>query len=87
MTQRLRVVSVQRLLVIAAKHGFAVVDGVGAIGEDTLGLGVPVLTARFLREGGLAGERWRAGGSHEDGLEELVEFCLSRASRSARCRS
>jgi hypothetical protein len=29
----------------------------------------------------------RDGGSEEGGLEELVEFCLSRAWRSARRRS
>jgi hypothetical protein len=59
MTQRLWVVAVQRLLAMAADRRFALVDGVGVIGEGTLGLGVPVLTARFV-----AG-RWLGRGAFE----------------------
>jgi hypothetical protein len=40
MTERLRVVSVQRLLAMAAGRRFAVVDGVGVIDEGTSGFGV-----------------------------------------------
>jgi hypothetical protein len=47
MTQRLRVVAVQRLLAMTAGRGFAVVDGVGVIDEGALGLGVTALTAGF----------------------------------------
>jgi hypothetical protein len=48
MTQRLRVVAMQRLLAMAAGRRFAFVDDVGVIDEGTLGLGVPLLTARFI---------------------------------------
>ena len=48
MAQRLRVVAVQGLLAMAAGRRLAVVDGIGVIDEGTLGLGVPVLTARFV---------------------------------------
>ena len=48
MTQRLRVVAMQRFAAVAAGRRFAVVDGIGVIDEGTLGLGVPVLTARLV---------------------------------------
>jgi hypothetical protein len=48
MTQRLRVVAVQRTLTMAADCWFAVVDVVGVIDEGALDLGVPVLTARLV---------------------------------------
>jgi hypothetical protein len=48
MTQRLRIIAMQRLLAMAAGRGFALVDGVGVIDEGTLGLCVSVLTARFV---------------------------------------
>lgn len=60
--QRLRVVAVQRTLAMAADCWFAVVNGVGVIDEGALGLGVPVLTARFVagrRLGRCAFEGWR----------------------------
>jgi hypothetical protein len=49
MAERLRVVAVQGLLAMAADCRSTVVDGVGVIDECALGLGVPVLTARFVR--------------------------------------
>ncbi len=48
MTQRLRVVTVQRLLTMAAGRRLAVVDSVGIIDEGALGLGVSALTAGFV---------------------------------------
>jgi hypothetical protein len=48
MTQRLRVVAMQRLMAMAALCRFAIVDGVGVIDEDALGLGVSALTAGFV---------------------------------------
>ena len=48
MTQRLRVVAVQRLLAMAADRRFALVDGVGVIDDGSLGLGVSTLTAGFF---------------------------------------
>ena len=48
MTQRLRVVAIQRLLAMAAGCRFAVVDGVRVIDEGALDLGVSLLTARFV---------------------------------------
>jgi hypothetical protein len=48
MTQRLRVVAMQRLLAMAAGGRFALVDGVGVIDEDALDLGMSVLTASFV---------------------------------------
>ena len=48
MTQRLRVVAMQRLLAMAAGRRLAVVDGVGVIDEGALDLGVSALTARFV---------------------------------------
>jgi hypothetical protein len=53
MTQRLRVIAMQRLLAMAAGRGFAIVDGVGVIDESTLDLGVSVLTAGFFGRGRL----------------------------------
>jgi hypothetical protein len=53
MTQRLRVVAMQRLLAMAAGRRFSVVDGVGMIDEGTLDLGVSVLTAGFFGRGRL----------------------------------
>jgi hypothetical protein len=47
-TQRLRVVAMQRLLAMAAGRRFAIVDGVGVIDEGALDLGVSVLSARFF---------------------------------------
>ena len=38
----------QRLAAETAGRRFAVVDGIGVIDKGTLGLGVPVLTARFV---------------------------------------
>jgi hypothetical protein len=70
---------------MAADGRFAVVDGVGVIDEDALDLGVPVLTARLVGGRWLGGARLRAGGSEEGGLEELVEFWLSRCWSSATC--
>jgi hypothetical protein len=70
MTQRLRVVAMQRPLTMAAGGRFALVDGVGVIDEGTLDLGVPVLTTRFVGgrrhrrrslEGGRIGGRWLGG--------------------------
>ena len=48
MTQRLRVIAMQRLLAMAAGRRFAVVDGIGVIDEGALGLGVSALTAGFV---------------------------------------
>jgi hypothetical protein len=48
MTQRLRVIAMQRLLAMAASRRFAVVDGVGVIDEGALGLGVSRLTTGFV---------------------------------------
>jgi hypothetical protein len=48
MTQRVRVVAVQRFAAVAAGCRFTVVDGVGAVDEGTLGLGVPALAAGFV---------------------------------------
>ena len=48
MTQRLRVIAMQRLLAMAAGRRFAIVDSVGVIDEGTLGLGVSTLTAGFF---------------------------------------
>ena len=48
MTQRLRVIAMQRLLAITAGRRFAIVDGVGVSDEGALNLGVPLLTARFV---------------------------------------
>ena len=48
MAERLRVTAVKRLLAMATDGRFAVVDGVGVIDEGALGLGVPMLTARFV---------------------------------------
>jgi hypothetical protein len=48
MTQRLRVVAVQRLLSITAGSRFAIVDSVGVIDEGALGLGASALTAGFV---------------------------------------
>jgi hypothetical protein len=48
MTQRLRVVAVQRLLAKPAGRRFAIVDSVGVIDEGALGLGVAVLTAGLV---------------------------------------
>jgi hypothetical protein len=82
MTQRLRVVAVQRLLAMAAGRRFAVVHGVGVIDEGALNLGVPLLTARFVagrRLGGCAfegrrvGRRW-LGGVGGVLVEALLEF-------------
>ncbi len=43
---------------------------------------------RFLPEGGAGGRRLTEGGSEEGGLEELVEFLLTRSSKVAfRCSS
>jgi hypothetical protein len=57
MTQRLRVIAVKRLLAVAADRRFAVVNSVWVIDEGALGLGMPLLTARFV-----VGRRlgWRA---------------------------
>jgi hypothetical protein len=71
MTQRLRVVAVQRLLAMTAGSGFAVVDSVGVIDEGALGLGVPALTAGFVagrRLGRGAFEGWRIGGRWFGGI-------------------
>ena len=48
MTQRLRVVSVQRFTAVAIRRGFAVVDGIGVIDEGALGLGVSALGAGLV---------------------------------------
>jgi hypothetical protein len=48
MTQRFRVIAMQRLLAVTASRRFAVVDGVGVIDEGALCLVVSVLTARFV---------------------------------------
>src|SRR4051794_27242356 len=47
----------------------------------------PGCPPRFLPEGGAGGRRLTEGGSEEGGLEELVEFLLSRSSNSAIRRS
>jgi hypothetical protein len=59
MTQRLRIVAMQRLLALSADGRFAIVDGVRLIDEGTLGLGVSVLTARFIAR------RWLGRGAFE----------------------
>jgi hypothetical protein len=66
MTQRLHVVTVQRLLAMAAGRRFALVDSIGVIGEGALCLVVPVLTARFVvgrrfGRGAFGGRRVRRG--------------------------
>jgi hypothetical protein len=48
MTQRLRVIAMQRLLTMAAGRRFAIVDGVGVIDEGALDPGVPALTTGFV---------------------------------------
>jgi hypothetical protein len=48
MTQRLRIIAMQRLLAMAAGRGFAIVDGVGVIDEGALGLGMSILTTGFV---------------------------------------
>jgi hypothetical protein len=48
MTQRSRVVAVQRLSAKTAGRWFAVVDGVGVIDEGALYFGVPVLASPFV---------------------------------------
>jgi hypothetical protein len=53
MTQRLRVIAMQRLLAMAAGCWFAIMDGVGVIDEGALGLGVSALTTRFFVRGRL----------------------------------
>jgi hypothetical protein len=57
MTQRLRVIAMQRLLAIAAGRWFAIVDSIGVIDEGALGLGMSGLSTGFL-----VGRRigWRA---------------------------
>src|SRR5512143_3719422 len=46
----------------------------------------PGCPPRFFPEGGAGGRRLTEGGSEDGGLEELVEFLLSRSSKSAiRC--
>ena len=40
----------------------------------------PGCPPRFLPEGGAGGRRFTEGGSDEGGLEELVEFLLTRSS-------
>jgi hypothetical protein len=45
MTQRLRVVAMQRLLAMAAGRWFAIVDGVGVSDEGALNLGVSMAAA------------------------------------------
>ena len=82
MTQRLRVVAMQRPLAMAADCRFAVVDGIGVIDEGTLGLSVSVLTAGFFGRGRLgrcAFEGRRVGGRRLGGVggvlvEALLEF-------------
>jgi hypothetical protein len=70
MTQRLRVVAMQRLLAMAAGCRFAIVDSVGVIDEGTLCLDVSLLSASFVGrrwlgwrtlEGGRVGGRWFGG--------------------------
>lgn len=82
MTQRLRVIAMQRLLAISADRGFALVDGVGVIDEGTLSLGVSVLTSglfgrgrlgRCAFEGRWVGGRW-FGGVGRVLVETLLEF-------------
>jgi hypothetical protein len=48
MTQRLRVIAMQRLLAMTADSWLAVVDGVRVTDECALDLGVSLLTARFV---------------------------------------
>ena len=48
MTQRARVIAMQRLLAMAAGRWFAIVDVVGVIDEGALDLGVSALTACFV---------------------------------------
>ena len=59
-------------------------EGMGSRGGS---LACPRWPPALLDEAGLGGERLRDGGSEEGGLDELVEFCLSWAWRSARRRS
>jgi hypothetical protein len=48
MTQRLRIVAVQRLLAMAADRRLAIVDGIGVIDEGALSFGVSALAAGFV---------------------------------------
>jgi hypothetical protein len=61
----------QRLATVAASQRLAVVDGVGMIGEGTLGLVMPVLTTHFVgrrRLGWRAFEGRRVGGRRLGGV-------------------
>ncbi len=49
MSQRLRIIAVQRLLAMAASRWFTIVDNVGVIDESALGFGMSALTAGFVR--------------------------------------
>ncbi len=48
MTQRVRVITMRRLLAMAAGPRFAIVDSFGVIDEGTLGLSVSALTAGLV---------------------------------------
>jgi hypothetical protein len=60
---------------MAADRRFAIVDGVGVIDEGTLGLGVPVLTTRFvvgMRFGRRAFEVRRVRGGRFGGVGRIL---------------
>jgi hypothetical protein len=82
MTQRLRIVAVQRLAAVAAGGRFALQHAVGPVVEGALRLGMSVLAAGFLVggrlggcafEGGWVGRR-RLGGVGGVLAEALLEF-------------
>jgi hypothetical protein len=88
-SDRLGVVALQRLVAPAAFGRLAVDDVPELLGRDkrtglTLMAGLPAPLLARGRSGRTSLER---GGSEEGGLEELVEYLLSRSSRSAIRRS
>jgi hypothetical protein len=82
MTQRLRVIAMQRLLAMSAGSWLAIMDGDGVIDEGTLDLGMSVLTAGFFGRGRLGRcafdggwiRRGRLGGVGGVLVEALLEF-------------
>jgi hypothetical protein len=82
MTQRSRIVAVQRFVAAAAGGGFALQHAVGPVVEGALRLGMSVLAAGFLGRGRLGRcafeGRWvgrrRLGGVGRVLVEALLEF-------------